>query len=208
MEFLTEEFDREQQIFPVNLVIQSRQSLQAGFDASKTGTYQRFNLTFDPTEAFHEYRFDFVPGKVFFYADSEIVAQMNGSAVPSHPGHVILQNWSNGNPLWSGGPPVTDADLTVSYAKAYFNSSDTGQQQEFNKRCAGAAGDQTLCIIPDVTAANATTGGTFFSEQDTSHDGGHQTDSKGDRGEDSGSSRLDESLVMLLVAVAVVTMCV
>jgi beta-glucanase (GH16 family) len=166
MEFLSREFDPKKKIYPVNLVIQSEASLQAGFDASKTGTFKVVNLTFDPTDGFHEYRFDYLQDRVRFYADSQLLAEMTGSAVPTSPGHLILQHWSNGNPLWSGGPPEEDATMTVSYVKAYFNSSDSSIQSSFNSGCQKALSknsNDTVCVIPDVTAANASTGGTFFN---------------------------------------------
>lgn len=170
IEFLSKEFDRDNKVFPINLVVQTESSMKAGFDASDTGTYKRVDLTFDPTAEFHEYRFDYVPGHVFFYADSQLLADMQGEEIPSSPGHLILQHWSNGNPLWSGGPPDHDALLTVSYVKAYFNSSDPGRQSDLARQCAKATGEDgsgPVCVIPDVTAANASSGGSFFS-----HSGG------------------------------------
>ncbi|KAL7929490.1 glycoside hydrolase family 16 protein [Trichoderma chlorosporum] len=178
MEFLSREFDPEKKIYPVNLVIQSEASQQAGYDASKTGTFKVVNLTFDPTIGFHEYRFDYLPSRVLFYADSQLLAEMNGTSVPSGPGHIILQHWSNGNPLWSGGPPTEDAVITVSYVKAYFNSSDANVQSSWAESCQKARGDGSdnrVCVIADVTAANASTGGTFFNTSDPnqpSNDGG------------------------------------
>lgn len=164
VEFLSREFDRGQEIYPINLVIQSKRAMEAGYDASKTGTYSRANLSFDPTVGFHEYRFDYLPGKVLFYADSELLVQMKGSEMPSTGGHLILQHWSNGNPKWSGGPPTEDAVLTVSYIKAYFNSSDGQRQTDATSRCHDASAEGAVCVVPDVIAANASTGGRFFSE--------------------------------------------
>lgn len=161
MEFLSREYDHVQKLYPVNLVIQSRESAMSGYDASKTNTYKTVNLTFDPTEAFHEYRFDYLPGKAYFYADSELLAEMNGSSIPDSAGHLILQHWSNGNPKWSGGPPDEDATVTVSYVKAYFNSSDASKKEAWRKRCKDAT--KSLCWVPNVTADNATTGGTFLT---------------------------------------------
>ncbi|RFU71988.1 concanavalin a-like lectin glucanase [Trichoderma arundinaceum] len=174
MEFLSREFDSRKKIYPVNLVIQSEASRRAGYDASKTGTFKVVNLTFDPTLGFHEYRFDYLQGRVRFYADSQLLAEMNGSSVPDGPGHLILQHWSNGNPLWSGGPPEQDAILTVSYVKAYFNSSDADVQSSWAESCQKAreGGNETLCTIPDVTAANASTGGTFFNTSDPNQPSG------------------------------------
>ncbi|KAL7787036.1 glycoside hydrolase family 16 protein [Trichoderma ceciliae] len=190
MEFLSREFDAKKKVYPVNLVIQSEASQQAGFDASKTGTFKVVNLTFDPTIGFHEYRFDYLPGRVLFYADSQLLAEMNGSSVPSGPGHIILQHWSNGNPLWSGGPPEQNATLTVSYVKAYFNSSDSDAQSNWADRCQKArdggsdSANGTVCTIPDVTAANASTGGAFFNTSDPNQP------SSGNGDNDSGASRL------------------
>ncbi|PNY24243.1 Beta-glucanase [Tolypocladium capitatum] len=184
MEFLSREYTAGQHVYPVNLVVQSKQSMAAGFDASKTGTFQRVNLTFDPTDGFHEYRFDYLPGRVLFYADSEKLAEMKGDAIPSDAGHLILQHWSNGNPLWSGGPPTQDAFLAVSYVKAYFNSSDANGNADWSKRCAAAK--SAVCTVADVTAANASTGGQFFTDQ-------------GAKG--SGVARYDASRAMTLMAV-------
>ncbi|UKZ78116.1 hypothetical protein TrVFT333_005850 [Trichoderma virens FT-333] len=188
MEFLSREFDPVKKIYPVNLVIQSEASRKAGYDASKTGTFKVVNLTFDPTIGFHEYRFDYLPSRVLFYADSKLLAEMNGTSVPSGPGHIILQHWSNGNPLWSGGPPTEDAVLTVSYVKAYFNSSNTIIQESAAESCRRARGDGSdssnndrVCTIADVTAANASTGGTFFNTSDPNkpNNGGGDDDESG-----------------------------
>ncbi|KAL7808425.1 family 16 glycoside hydrolase [Trichoderma gracile] len=191
MEFLSREFDASKKLYPVNLVIQSEASRQAGYDASKTGTFKVVNLTFDPTEGFHEYRFDYLHNRVLFYADSKLLAEMNGTSVPSGPGHIILQHWSNGNSKWSGGPPTQDAIMTVSYVKAYFNSSDAQVQSTFADNCqkareddAASGGNGRVCSIPGVTASNASTGGTFFNTSDPNQpsSGGGGTDDDDDSG--------------------------
>lgn len=186
MEFLSREFDPVKKIYPANLVIQSEASRKAGYDASKTGTFKVVNLTFDPTAGFHEYRFDYLPNRVLFYADSQLLAEMNGTSVPSGPGHIILQHWSNGNPLWSGGPPEEDAVLTVSYVKAYFNSSDSNVQSSWAESCRKARSDSSddsssdrVCTVADVTAANASTGGTFFNTSDANQPSGGANDESG-----------------------------
>lgn len=117
MEFLNAQFDHDKHIYPVNLVLQSSQSALDGYSAKDSGNYIIANLSFDPSASFHEYRIDFVPGHVLFYADGEIIGKMNTSSVPTEAGHMILTHWSNGNPLWSGGPPVQDSSMTVSYVK-------------------------------------------------------------------------------------------
>jgi hypothetical protein len=173
IEFLSSQFNTENKTFPVNLVLQSPDSVKAGFDAVATGNFVVANLPFDPTDGFHEYRFDLIPGAIVFYGDSVILAMMNTSAVPSMPGHLVLTQWSNGNPLWSYGPPSTESTISVSYVKAYFNSSNPARQKDWASRCKNPTATGATCEIPDqVTPPNpATTGGNnstgqsyFFSD--------------------------------------------
>lgn len=173
MEFLSSQFIVENNTFPVNLVLQSVKSVQAGFNAANTGSYKVVNLPFNPTTGYHEYRIDFIPGNVIFYADGQILASMNNSAVPTSPGHMILTQWSNGNPLWSVGPPRDDAIITVSYVKAYFNSSDAARQSSWASRCHDPSTSGAVCSIPDQTFApdpdgpngNSSAASWFFSNQ-------------------------------------------
>lgn len=148
MEFLSKDFDFERKIFPVNLVLQTPKSAQAGFSEKGANNYVLANLAFDPTTAYHEYRMDLIPGKVIFYADGQQLATMNTSFTPIEPGHMILTHWSNGNTGWTAGPPAIDAPLSVSYVKAYFNSSDAKRQQQAAARCDLTKPDP-ICTIPD-----------------------------------------------------------
>ena len=130
-----------------------------------TGNYIKASLPFNPTIDFHEYRFDFMPNRVLFYADNQLLGQMNGSAVPTTAGHLVLQHWSNGNSLWSGGPPATDAVLSVNYVKAYFNSSTLARNKDWARRCRDATAEHAVCEVPEITATNSTPGQFFFSAQ-------------------------------------------
>ncbi|KAK2612969.1 hypothetical protein QQS21_001080 [Conoideocrella luteorostrata] len=172
MEFLSREFDQAREIFPVNLVIHSRSTMRDGYDASKSGTLQKVNLTFDPTSGFHEYRFDYLAGRVFFFADGQPLGEMNGNDVPSNGGHLILQHWSNGNSLWSGGPPSLDAVALVRSVRAYFNSSDPTQIAERNKACADYNWKESTCEISNVTQANS------IPKDKPSHDNGNGRDNQ------------------------------
>ena len=153
MEFLSSQFDAQNNSFPVNLVLQSPQSVAQGYNAQGTGNYKVENLPFDPTKDFHEYRIDFTPRKVIFFADGEILAMMDTPAVPTSPGHMILIQWSNGDPKWSFGPPLEDATMLVSYVKAYFNSSDRSRQESHATRCKDLATPGALCPIPEYPGA-------------------------------------------------------
>ena len=149
MEFLSAQFNKDNGTFPVNLVLQSAESNDAGFDASNTDYFRRVNLPFDPTSSFHEYRFDYLPKEVIFYADGKELTRMNGSAVPTSPGHLLLSHWSNGNPGWSKGPPTSDATTTVSYVKAYYNSSLDSRRAAYTERCTDPNSKDAICYVPD-----------------------------------------------------------
>lgn len=152
IEFLSAQFDKENGLFPVNFVLQSKEAAAAGYDAANTTGLRRVNLPFDPSTDFHEYRFDFLPDKVFFYADGNLLAEATGSGVPTTPGHLLLSHWSNGNPGWSHGPPKVDAVTTVSYLKAYFNSSLEQRRRDFASRCKDPTKSGAVCAIPDNNA--------------------------------------------------------
>ncbi len=187
MEFLSKDFNASNGSYPVNLVLQSREAAEAGYDASKTGSFVKVFLPFNPTEGFHEYRIDYLPGQVFFYADGAVLAAMDGPAVPWSSGHLILQHWSNGNKLWSGGPPTEDAELAVRYVKAYFNSSLAQRQQDWQRRCRDPTAPNAVCKIPDVTTGNSSATGWFFRYQ------GNMTNNQTTTSEQSEGSRLGGS---------------
>ena len=206
MEFLSAEFNDTSQ--PVNLVLQSPESAKAGFNAANTATFQIHQLNFTPTEGFHEYRFDWSPNAVEFYADGVLLDTMT-SAVPTAPGHITLSHWSNGDPNWSAGPPSDDAILTVEYLKGYFNSSDPARQQDWSKRCVNPSATNATCPIPEVTQApdgNASAHTFFFSLQ--TDETGNQTvlgskkKSEGIALEVSGTGMAALMLMLMLSSVA------
>ncbi|KAK6079999.1 Beta-glucanase 2 [Seiridium cupressi] len=154
LEFLSREFVAHDSTYPVNFVLQTRQSKAAGYDATKTGSWTRSNLSFDPTADFHEYRFDFLRSRVLFYADNSLLASMNASTggVPSTSGNLVLSHWSNGNAGWSGGPPTEDATSVVRYVKAYYNSSSEVRRGDFEARCQDPTRQRAVCEVPEGNA--------------------------------------------------------
>lgn len=158
----------------MNLVLQTVQSMDSGYDASETGTFVKKNLAFDPTDGVHEYRFDFARDGVSFYADGQLLATMDGAGVPVTAGHLLLSHWSNGNPKWSHGPPARDAQTVVTYVKAYYNSTDeAGADDDRREECTAerrASRDGAVCTIPDNNAAF------FFSnpKDNVTLTGGHE----------------------------------
>ena len=143
---------------PVYLVMQSPKSEDMGYNAQGTSTYNVAQLPFNPTTDFHEYRFDWINNKVSFYADGMWLHDENYQYTPSN-GSLFLSHWSNGNLLWSRGPPQSRAVMTISYVKAYFNSSDPSRQSQFNKECAG---HDDICQIPEQSVRPDVNSMTFF----------------------------------------------
>ncbi|KAI7869080.1 concanavalin A-like lectin/glucanase domain-containing protein [Spinellus fusiger] len=89
-------------------------------------TSERYRPSFNPTEDFHEYRFDWTPEKVDFYVDTDHVYTMT-THVPNAPGRAILNHWTDGNPNFSAGPPKQNAILEVASMTLFFNSSTKAQ---------------------------------------------------------------------------------
>lgn len=209
IEFLSEQFSHSNSSYSVNLVLQTPQSEAANYDASKTGAFLKVDLPFDPTEDFHEYRFDFFASRVLFYADSTLLAAMNGSTggVPTTSGNLILSHWSNGNVNWSGGPPRVDAVSVVKYVKAYYNSSAEVRRGDFERRCTDPAKQGAVCEVPEGNA-------TFFfmyqsnmtANQSTYGTGGG--DSSGDENGTADTKTTVESPMALYIAlVAALWVC-
>ena len=171
LELLSKDFNNSQGA--VNFVMHTPESWERGGDASNTTGYRLQPLPFRPDEQFHEYRFDWSPGKVDYYVDGQWVWQMNHQ-VPDHPGSLHMNHWSNGNEQWSMGPPETDAIMAVSYVKAYFNTSNKAHNDGYRQRCANWNASQ-VCQIPDQKSApdmagpdgNKTANTYFFSYDGT-----------------------------------------
>ncbi|KAK4206325.1 concanavalin A-like lectin/glucanase domain-containing protein, partial [Rhypophila decipiens] len=154
IEFLSKDYDRTNNSYPINLIINDSQSGTVPKSAKKY-------LPFDPTADFHEYRFDFVPDFVDFFADNQPLARLDGRDLQasSQPGHLVLQHWSNGDTRWSGGPPAQDALMTVAYVEAYFNSLSAVEKSKTEDPCPGPEARLWLdrvCRVPDTTTGNET----------------------------------------------------
>ncbi|PWW79638.1 Glycoside Hydrolase Family 16 protein, partial [Tuber magnatum] len=169
----TQEIDIEflsSQITPtsssINLVLHSPLTQERGGDAKSTPTYKVISLPFAIDQEFHEYRFDWQPDRVSFYVDSKWMADITDNRyIPQSPGKIILSHWSNGNPLWSGGPPEVDAKMTVSYVKGYFNSSLPSRQEDYKDRCKSRRGPNAICPIPNQSGPPKVGTVHFFSQQ-------------------------------------------
>jgi beta-glucanase (GH16 family) len=146
MEFLSHQFNNSQGA--VNLVLQSPESVTHGYAAQGTNGFEVMALPFRPDEMFHEYRFDWTPNRVAFYVDGKLLHEMTEN-IPTESGGIFLNHWSNGDPSWSAGPPDQDTVMTISYMKAYFNSTDTERSQnDYRDRCP-TYDPAKVCAIPN-----------------------------------------------------------
>jgi len=191
------------------LVLQSHQSQDQGFSAAGTPDFDVHQLSFQPDEGFHEYRFDWSPDAVKFYADGMLLRTMTKS-IPTSPGHITLSHWSNGDPSWSAGPPTSDAVLTVQYLKGYFNSSDVTRQNDWKNRCHDTKAVNATCPIPEVTTdtnANTTAHTFFFSQEKNMTVNQTVFGVSGAAGDSRRWTRTASTAVMVVVLVKMVDWC-
>lgn len=106
--------------------------------------------------------------------------------VPQAAGKVVLSHWSNGNSLWSGGPPAEDTKITVAYVQAYFNSSNPARISDHVKRCSNPNAPNAVCQIPDLTGPPQVGKVNFFSQASNGNMTNNQTVYAKDK--DKGSS--------------------
>jgi beta-glucanase (GH16 family) len=77
-------------------------------------------LPFDPTAAYHTYRFDYYPGKVSFYVDDTLLQEFPASdlptePLPNRPMQIIVNAWY---PRWmSQTPPPSNQNLDVQWMR-------------------------------------------------------------------------------------------
>ncbi|KAL8950607.1 MAG: hypothetical protein Q9222_003362 [Ikaeria aurantiellina] len=110
-------------------------------DTSKL--FHPWTVNFRPDNGYHEYRFDWTPDSVTYYADGQFLYKFT-DGVPSAPGGLFLNHWSNGDPGWSAGPPEADAHMEFSYIKAYFNTTASE-----GMTCRDPDAPDAVCEVPD-----------------------------------------------------------
>ncbi|KAI9287740.1 concanavalin A-like lectin/glucanase domain-containing protein [Umbelopsis sp. AD052] len=85
-------------------------------------TLRRYSESMNPTDDFHEYRFDWFPSAINYYLDGQLVETITTN-VPSAPGRVSFNHWTDGNINYSKGPPTESAFLEISNVTVFYNSS-------------------------------------------------------------------------------------
>ncbi|KAI8076258.1 concanavalin A-like lectin/glucanase domain-containing protein [Thamnidium elegans] len=87
-------------------------------------THGNYIFDFDPSQDYHEYRFDWYPDLTVFYIDS-IEQYRITTNVLAQPSRVMFNHWTDGNQNFSQGPAKENAYLNIKNMTFFFNSSDT-----------------------------------------------------------------------------------
>ncbi|MDP8974095.1 MAG: Ig-like domain-containing protein [Actinomycetota bacterium] len=88
----------------------SRRIMFSTYTGGKQTHTQTMTLPFDPTTGFHDYRFDYTPSSVSFYADGILMKSWSGG-VPNTPMRLYVNAWF---PTWlEGQSPSADQFILV-----------------------------------------------------------------------------------------------
>jgi len=90
--------------------------------------YKKLRISFDPTAAFHEYRFDWYPEKVVYFIDGDSVAVLTHN-VPDASCSIMLNFWSANMPDWGGPAPTKDACMYVDYMRYYSDPATAASRK-------------------------------------------------------------------------------
>ncbi|OCF41374.1 hypothetical protein I317_04855 [Kwoniella heveanensis CBS 569] len=90
---------------------------------SKAGNHSEFPN--DPTQGFNRYGIGwFNDGPRFFYNDAPTAKQPE-IKIPTNKCSIIINNWTNGDPTFTQGPPATDSILKVRKIEYYYSVGET-----------------------------------------------------------------------------------
>lgn len=98
---------------------------------------------------YHEYRFDWIPGQAIFYIDGQEANRLYTN-IPTVPGRILMNHWTDGNANFSQGPPQQDAYMEVQNITMFFNVSSN----DSSANSMACQKSHRACSI-DVTAAES-----------------------------------------------------
>lgn len=73
-----------------------------------------YDVSFNPYDAFHEYRFDWYKDSVVYYIDSQRVSALT-KQVPDDSTAIMLNHWSANIAGWGGAAPTSDTYMYIDY---------------------------------------------------------------------------------------------
>jgi beta-glucanase (GH16 family) len=110
--------------------------------------YKKCRIDFDPTAAFHEYRFDWLANKVVYYIDGKKIDSLT-KKVPDAACSIMLNFWSANIQDWGGPAPVKDTYMYVDYMRYYSDAATSARRPGFRN---------SDPLIPGISPGNSTTG--------------------------------------------------
>lgn len=96
----------------------SNQALRSGQKPTNGVSLAPWDVT-----AVHEYRIDWTKDFTAFYLDGQLQKKYTTN-VPTKPGSWIWNNWANGDPTWSVGPPKQDNIMKIQNITMYYNTAN------------------------------------------------------------------------------------
>jgi endo-1,3-1,4-beta-glycanase ExoK len=84
--------------------------------------YRKDAIEFDPTAAFHEYRFDWYDNRVVYFIDGMKIDSLNVN-VPDAACAIMLNYWSANIDGWGGPAPTKDTYMYIDYVHYYSDYS-------------------------------------------------------------------------------------
>ncbi|KAF2157973.1 glycoside hydrolase family 16 protein [Myriangium duriaei CBS 260.36] len=98
----------------------TNQPTQPAAVTGKVRTTAQLPVGGNSTDGYHEYRTDWLPGQTNFYIDG-VLRRVFTQNVADKPSAFVVNNWSNGDPEWSAGPPRETSELRIRSIVGYFN---------------------------------------------------------------------------------------
>lgn len=94
------------------------------------------------TTSTQTYRFDWTSESVKYFVNDHFMTNITNN--PSEePSYIYLNSWSNGD-TFTGGPPTTDMDMTISSIVLFFNTSDAATAASFDSACQASGSTCTV----------------------------------------------------------------
>ena len=97
--------------------------------------YKAYKISFDPSAAFHEYRFDWYPDSVRYFIDGKFTYTLKNQ-VPNMACRIMLNHWSGNIAGWGGKTPTQDVFMYVDYmeySSEYGSTTAAGTDWSANK---------------------------------------------------------------------------
>ncbi|KAG2171782.1 hypothetical protein INT43_008162, partial [Umbelopsis isabellina] len=107
---------------PAKVYVSVKPQIYNADGSASEETLRRQEVSFQPSDGFHEYRFDWFPGKVEYFIDGQSIGVITTN-VPQQPGKIIFNHWTDGNAHYGQGPPDRDAVLKVANLTVFFNTT-------------------------------------------------------------------------------------